>query len=100
VSRYEGFGFPLLEALAAGLPAVASDIPALRETSHGAALFVDPNSPQSIARGIRELLDNKELRARLTGTAAEVARGYSWRSCAEGVLQVYRHVSIERRGWL
>ncbi len=100
VSHYEGFGFPLLEALAAGLPAVASDIPALRETSHGAALFVDPNSPQSIARGIRELLDNKELRARLTRAAAEVARGYSWRSCAEGVLQVYRHASIERRGWL
>src|SRR4029077_16826909 len=64
VSLYEGFGFPLLEALAAGLPAVACDIPVLRETTRGAALYVDPKSPQSIAREIRRLLDNGDLRER------------------------------------
>ncbi len=96
VSFYEGFGFPLLEALSAGLPSVASDIPVFRETAREAALYVDPNSPQSIAGGIRRILDSNDLRDRLRKAADEVTRSYTWRSCAERVVNVYREIAARR----
>ncbi len=97
VSLYEGFGFPVLEALAAGLPTVASDIPVLRETTRGAAVFVDPRSPENIAAGIRSVLDQPAIRQHLSKSGAGVAKSYSWRSCAEEVLAVYRDLSQSRQ---
>ncbi len=93
VSLYEGFGLPLLEAASLGLPVVASDIPVFRETLGDAAIFVDPLSPESIAVGIRRLLDSSELRARLSAAGQRVASAYSWRSCAERVLDLYRQMA-------
>lgn len=93
VSLYEGFGFPLLEALSAGLPAVASDIPVFRETARGAAFYVDPRSPEHIAQGIRRLLDSSDIRQRLRQAGTQVASTYSWRSCAGAVIDVYREMS-------
>ena len=93
VSLYEGFGFPLLEALSAGLAAVASNIAVLRETTRGAVLYVDPTSPESIARGIGRLLGSSELRARIGKAGEQVAHSYTWRSCADGVMDVYRETA-------
>ena len=59
-SLYEGFGYPLVEAFATGLPVVASDIEIFRETSGGAALLMDPNDSLDLATGIRLALENSE----------------------------------------
>jgi glycosyltransferase involved in cell wall biosynthesis len=63
-SLYEGFGIAAAEAMAAGLPMLLSDLPVLREISHGNALFFDPNDPESLAACLRALPDRTvELRA-------------------------------------
>ena len=64
-SRYEGFGLPILEAASRGLPVIASDIPALRETAGDAARFVAPGDDEGWAAAVRELAADPEARARL-----------------------------------
>lgn len=59
-SLYEGFGYPLVEAFAAGLPVVASDIEVFRETSGGAAILRDPNDASDLASGVKFALENSE----------------------------------------
>jgi len=83
-SRFEGFGLPVLEAMACGTPVVAVDEPALREVAGDAALFVDE---RDLAEGIRRALAD---RRRLGDVGLERARAFSWRVAAERTLEVYR----------
>jgi glycosyltransferase involved in cell wall biosynthesis len=88
-SLYEGFGLTLAEAMAAGVPAVASDIPALREVGGDTVRYADPHDPGSVAAAIRDALDDvrgSELRA---AAARERARRFRWETCAEATLRVY-----------
>ncbi|MCX5696556.1 MAG: glycosyltransferase family 1 protein [Candidatus Omnitrophica bacterium] len=71
VSLYEGFGLPLTEAMACGIPVVASDIPVFREILDNAAVFVDPLSPEGISDGILRVLNNHSLRKTLTQAGIE-----------------------------
>ena len=76
-SWYEGFGLPVLEGLAAGVPVVASDVPAHREVAGDAATFVDPHAAESIAAGIEEALAHgNEPRHR--AKRRHRAEGYTW----------------------
>ncbi|MEI6131023.1 MAG: glycosyltransferase, partial [Planctomycetota bacterium] len=64
-SRFEGFGMPVLEGLAHGIPTVCSDLPPFREIAGDAAIYVDPRSPASIADGIVRAHEDAPLRTQL-----------------------------------
>ena len=85
-SRYEGFGLPVLEALASGTPVVAVPDPALREVAGEAAVFADA---ADLATAIRTAL---AARDRLVAAGLERARAFSWRTAAERTLAVYREI--------
>ncbi len=86
----EGFGLPVLEAMACGSPVVASGIPAVREVAGDAAVLVDPYSPESIAQGILEVLDSGEARESIIRRGLEHARHFRWEKTARETLAVYR----------
>jgi glycosyltransferase involved in cell wall biosynthesis len=81
-SLYEGFGLPLLEAMAHGLPSVVSTAGALPELAGGAAVLVDPEDVMAIEVGLEEALTDKALRARLGAAGRERAREFTWRRTA------------------
>jgi glycosyltransferase involved in cell wall biosynthesis len=85
-STYEGFGLPPLEAMAEGCPVVAADAGALPEVCGPAALYVDPHSADSIAEGMRRVLRDRALRARLVAAGRERAAGLGWDDAAKRML--------------
>jgi glycosyltransferase involved in cell wall biosynthesis len=93
VSRYEGFGLPPLEAMACGTPVVASNVSSLPEVVGDAAVQVNPENVFEIARGIKEVLLDDELRATLIRCGHEQARRFSWERTAREVLEIYREAS-------
>ncbi|HKC19839.1 MAG TPA: glycosyltransferase family 1 protein [Candidatus Dormibacteraeota bacterium] len=92
-SLYEGFGLPLLEAMAHGIPAVVAGAGALPELASGAALSVDPEDPNAIAGALERLLADESLRRRLGEEGRSRARGYTWETAAERTLDVLHRVS-------
>jgi len=95
-SLAEGFGLPPLEAMAAGTPVIASDIPALREVLGDAAYFVDPRSEDDLAFALLELSNNVARRDQLAEAGLSRAGLYTWRDCAEKTLAAYEKVVKER----
>ncbi len=87
---HEGFGLPVLEAMARSLPVACSDIAALREVAGPAAVYFDPRRPDQVAGAIAQLLDDRALAARLVALGAERAMGFSWDAAAAGTLASYR----------
>lgn len=88
-SLYEGFGLPPLEAMALGTPVVTSNVSALPEVLGEAAQFVNPENVFEISRGIRQVLLDDELRARLVERGRQQVRLFSWEQSVRRVLQVY-----------
>jgi glycosyltransferase involved in cell wall biosynthesis len=83
VPLYEGFGLPPLEAMAAGVPVLASDIPAIREVCGAAALYRSPWSVPDIADGLGEIVSNAPLRARLRALGEARRSELTWDRAAE-----------------
>jgi glycosyltransferase involved in cell wall biosynthesis len=83
-SFFEGFGIPIVEAMACGTPVVSSNHPSLDEASGDAAVRVDPRSPEAIAEGLRRALTDRQS---LAAVGLEHARPFTWRACGEAHLQ-------------
>lgn len=91
-SLYEGFGIPVLEAMAAGIPVACSNRGALPEIAGEAALFFDPSSPEEIESALQKVVRDKNLRERLIAAGYVNARKYSWERTAAETLRAYRWV--------
>jgi len=85
-SRFEGFGIPVVEALAAGIPTACSDIEPLSEIAGDAALLFDPLDPSAISDAMLRIATDESLRARLAESGPRRAAQFSWRATAAGTL--------------
>lgn len=91
-SLYEGFGFPVLEAMACGTPVVSSDTSSLSEIAGDAAIFVNPHSVEQIAQAMQEVLKDAKLRLKLVRKGVERARLFTWEKSGRETLRVYEEV--------
>lgn len=92
-SLYEGFGFPVAQAMAAHVAVVTSDTSALPEVARDAAILVDPRSTAEIAAGITRLLESESERAKLARYGRARAEKYRWERCAEESLRFFHRVA-------
>lgn len=92
-SLYEGFGLPLAQAMAAGVPAITSNTSCLPEIAGEGALFVDPRSPAEIRSAIERLLASPTLRQQLRAAGKAQAEQYRWSSSARQSLDFFRNIA-------
>jgi glycosyltransferase involved in cell wall biosynthesis len=88
-SRLEGFGLPVLEAFACGVPVVTSNTTSLPEVAGNAALLVNPEDPQSIAEAVKKTMENPRLRRQLVQRGLKRAKMFTWEKTAKKTLTIY-----------
>ncbi len=91
-SLYEGFGFPVLEAMRCGVPVLCSHTSSLPEVAGDAALLIDPLNIQSIADGLTRIVSDQALRQKLIDAGYQQSKRFMWQTCADVVLQVFQQV--------
>jgi glycosyltransferase involved in cell wall biosynthesis len=89
-SLYEGFGLPIVEALACGAPVIAADTSSLPEAGGTAALYFDPHDPDALAARLATVLDDGALRRRLRQAGPAQAARFSWERAGREMAAVYR----------
>jgi len=87
-SKAEGFGLPVIEAMACGVPVICSDLPVLHELADGVATFCDPNDPDAFARAIGQTLDAPST-ARARQLGIERAKSFTWERSARQTVEAY-----------
>jgi glycosyltransferase involved in cell wall biosynthesis len=92
-SLYEGFGFPVLEAMACGTPVITSCVSSLPEVAGDAALLIDPRNAEEITRSMLCLLQDQALAASLREKGLRQAQRFSWQQTAQQTLKVYEYMS-------
>ena len=96
-SHEEGFSLSAAEAMAVGLPCILSDLPALRETYSGTAVFVPPRNVDKLAESILNLLENPRRQEELGKKGKELAKQFSWKQVAEKELEVLKKACSNAR---
>jgi glycosyltransferase involved in cell wall biosynthesis len=89
-SAFEGFGLPVLEAMACGLPVVTSASSSLLEVAGDAAITVEPGSDEALAQGVGRILNDERLRQRLRSAGLDRASDWTWDATARATAEVYR----------
>lgn len=96
-SVYEGFGLPVLEAMACGCPVVASDIPPIREVTAGTAFLFPAGDVEALASALRDFVSSPSARQSLGKQGYARSKDFSWDYNARATLQVYREAAADRR---
>jgi len=96
-SAYEGFGLPVLEAMASGTPVITSHTSSLPELTAGAAILANPFRTEEIAVALREVMSSETLRDRLRRAGLERARAFSWEKTARETREVFTGVNSTTR---
>lgn len=91
-SKYEGFGLPILEAMASGCPVVASDIPVARELLGSSGVLFDPDRVDDLVESLKEMLSSQELTRNYRRMVAERSRMFNWRISAQMTRQCYAEI--------
>ncbi len=89
-SLYEGFGLPVLEAMACGCPVICSRVASLPEVAGDAVLYIDPRQVETLVEALNAVLTRPALREQLVAAGKDRSRLFSWRKCARQTLQVLR----------
>jgi alpha-1,3-rhamnosyl/mannosyltransferase len=92
-SLYEGFGLPVLEAMACGTPVIASRTPALAEIGGQAVKLVDPEAEEAITAALEVLLESAEVRRNLHEAGLQRAALYPWSAAANQMLGLYESLA-------
>lgn len=91
ISNFEGFGLPILEAMACGVPVVCSDTTSLPEIAGEAAILVAPKKPEEIARAFAKIVLNEEIRKQLIAAGLKRVEQFSWTEAAKKTLAVLKN---------
>jgi glycosyltransferase involved in cell wall biosynthesis len=92
-SLYEGFGIPILEAMAVGVPAIVSDIAPHREIAENAVLYFNPSVPRELASKMTGLLDDPTARKKLEDKGLGQAGKFSWKKTAEKMVKIFKSLA-------
>lgn len=90
VSVYEGFGVPIIEAMACGVPVICSNVSSMPEVAGDAAIFVSPNNIEEIANALSEIEKNNDLRNQLSANAIPQSKKYNWDKAAEVIWEAIK----------
>ena len=89
-SFYEGFGLPILETMACGVPVVTSNVSSMPEAGGDAALYIDPKDVDDIKKKLDQIMEDKDLRDDLIKKGFAQSKKFTWKKCAEETAEVYR----------
>ncbi len=92
-SLYEGFGFPVIEAMACGCPVAASDRGSLKEIVNDHGVFFDPTNEKDMAEKIFSIINNSKLKQSLKENGLEYAKSFSWEKTADEVINIYQNLN-------
>jgi glycosyltransferase involved in cell wall biosynthesis len=97
-SRYEGFGLPVLEAMACGCPVITTQVSSLPEVAGEACIYVDPDDSRQIADAMQSLTYDPQFRSQIISDSLKQSKKFSWARCANETITNYNNALTRRRG--